>query len=67
MQCVHCFPPKQKMENLGSILEYCGRFESQTFTAMIMRDVRARFGKELRRNPAFKKWVAEGGGKELLV
>lgn len=34
---------------------------------MIMRDVRARFGKELRRNPAFKKWVAEGGGKELLV
>jgi len=58
---------KANMENLGSILEYCGRFESQTFTAMIMRDVRARFGKELRRNPAFKKWVAEGGGKELLV
>lgn len=58
---------KATMDNLGAILQYCGRFESQTFTAMIVRDVRARFGNDLKRNPAYRQWIANGGGKELLV
>ena len=58
---------KANNENLGAILQYCSRFEQQEFTAMIMRDVRARVGSELKRNKDYREWIMNGGGKELLV